>query len=205
MLESALDRVIEKIMEPRLMNVSWTRKEILVAGLVNGIVFSSLGDSMNNQQSGKWNDWMVVNDSVMGGISQSRPEITNRDTLVFTGNVSLENNGGFASIRHVAEPFDLGRGEGVLLRVKGDGKKYQLRVRTSDGFDGMAYKTDFQTVKGEWQEFRFPWNVFTATYRGRLIENAPALEAINIRQIGFLISDKQAGSFVLEIVTLVAY
>ena len=115
-----MDWVEKKIMESRLMNVSWTRKEILVAGLINGIVLSSLGDSMNNQQSGKWNDWMVVNDGVMGGLSQSRPEITDRDTLVFTGNVSLENNGGFASIRHGAEPFGLEEGDGILIRVKGD-------------------------------------------------------------------------------------
>ena len=192
-------------MEARLMNVSWTRKLVLVTGIFYGFAMGSLGETMKDKPSGKWNDWMVVNDSVMGGISQSRPEITGRDTLVFLGNVSLENNGGFASIRHVAEPFGLDEGEGILLRVKGDGKKYQLRVRTSDGFDGMAYKTDFQTAKGEWQEFRFPWNVFTGTYRGRLIENAPALEAINIRQIGFLISDKQAGSFELEIQTLEAF
>jgi monofunctional biosynthetic peptidoglycan transglycosylase len=192
-------------MEARLMNVSWTRKLVLVTGIFYGFAMGSLGETMNDKPSGKWNDWMVVNDSVMGGISQSRPEITDRDTLVFLGNVSLENNGGFASIRHVAEPFGLEKGEGIFLRVKGDGKKYQLRVRTSDGFDGMAYKTDFNTEKGEWQEFRFPWNGFTATYRGRLIENAPALEAINIRQIGFLISDNQEGSFELEIKALEAY
>ena len=187
------------------MNVSWPRKLVLLIGIFYGFAMGSLGETMNDKPSGKWNDWMVVNDSVMGGISQSRPEITDRDTLLFLGNVSLENNGGFASIRHVAEPFGLDEGEGILIGVKGDGKTYQLRVRTSDGFDGMAYKTDFKTVKGEWQEFRFPWSGFTATYRGRLVENAPALEAINIRQIGFLISDKQAGSFELEIVTLEAY
>ena len=192
-------------MEARLMNVSWPRKLVLVIGIFYGFAMGSLGETMNDKPSGKWNDWMVVNDSVMGGISQSRPEITDRDTLVFLGNVSLENNGGFASIRHVAEPFGLDEGEGILIRVKGDGKTYQLRVRTSDGFDGMAYKTDFKTVKGEWQEFRFPWNVFTGTYRGRLIDNAPVLEAINIRQIGFLISDNQEGSFELEIKALEAF
>ena len=160
---------------------------------------------MKDKPSGKWTDWMVVNDSVMGGISQSRPEITDRDTLVFLGNVSFENNGGFASIRHVAEPFGLEEGQGILLRVKGDGKKYQLRVRTSDGFDGMAYKTDFKTVKGEWQEFRFPWNAFTATYRGQSIKDAPLLKPSNIRQVGFLIADKQAGSFELEIESIESF
>jgi NADH dehydrogenase [ubiquinone] 1 alpha subcomplex assembly factor 1 len=141
----------------------------------------------------------------MGGLSQSRPEITIRDTLVFLGNLSLKNNGGFASIRHDAEPFDLSRGEGILIRVKGDGRKCQLRLRTSGRFDGMAYMTEFQTASGDWQEFRLPWNEFTATYRGRTIKDAPQLKAINIQQIGFMMADKQEGSFELEIKTIEAF
>ena len=192
-------------MQPQLMTVSWTRKEILVAGFINGIVIGSFGDSMKKTQSGQWINWMVVNDGVMGGMSESRTKVSEHGTLVFTGNVSLENNGGFASIRHGAEPFGLERGKGIMLRVKGDGKKYQLRVRTSDRFDGMAYKVDFETKKDAWLEFRFPWNVFTATFRGRTIEDAPSLKPLNIRQIGFLIADKQEGSFELEIQTLEAF
>ena len=160
---------------------------------------------MNHELSAKWNDWMAVNDGVMGGVSQSRPEITDRNTLLFVGTVSLENNGGFASIRHIADPFDLGRGNGVLLRVKGDGKKYQLRLRTSDAFDGMAYKADFETAAGESQEFRLPWSVFTATYRGQSVKDAPLLKPLNIRQVSFLIADKQVGSFKLEIETIESF
>ena len=110
-------------MQPQLMTVSWTRKEILIAGFLNGIVMGSFGEAMHKEQSGKWKNWMAVNDGVMGGVSRSRPEVSSRDTLVFTGNLSLENNGGFASVRHVSEPFELDQGAGVLLRVKGDGKK----------------------------------------------------------------------------------
>lgn len=186
-------------MKPTIVSVNWTRKQILVAGFVNGLVMGSLGGSMDKQQTGQWNDWMVVNDGVMGGVSESRPIITDRDSLVFKGHVSLENNGGFASIRHAAESFYLDEGKGVLIRVKGDGKKYQLRIRTSDRFDGVAYKADFQTSKDEWREFRFEWDAFVATYRGRTLSDAPALNPMNIRQIGFLIADKQQGLFHLEV------
>ncbi|HSR88457.1 MAG TPA: CIA30 family protein [Pontiella sp.] len=192
-------------MEPQLMTVNWTRKEIMVAGFVNGIVMGAFGGSMSKRESGQWDDWIVVNDDVMGGLSQSRPEVTSSGTLIFSGNLSLENNGGFASIRHTARPFELDRALGIRLRVKGDGKKYQLRVRTSDRFDGIAYKADFETKKGVWIEFRFRWNVFTATFRGRTIADAPALKPLNIRQIGFLIADKQEGAFELEIQTLEAF
>ncbi len=156
-------------------------------------------------QSEQLNDWMVVNDSVMGGISRSQSEVTSRGTLIFRGDVSLENNGGFASIRHDAEAFDINQGEGIVLRVKGDGNTYQLRLRTSDGFDGMAYMTEFKTLEGEWKEYRLPWDVFTATYRGRLIPDAPKLQASGIRQIGFLIANKQEGPFELEVGTIEAW
>lgn len=172
---------------------------------LNGMVMATCGDSMPGKQPAKWNEWMVVNDGVMGGISQSRVEVTSRDTMLFIGHVSLENNGGFASIRHNVEPFDVRRGAGILLRVRGDGKNYQLRLRTSDRFDGMAYKADFKTRHGEWQEFRLPWNVFTATFRGRTIKGAPVLQPQNIRQVGFLIADNQEGAFQLEIESLASF
>ncbi|NNJ70502.1 MAG: CIA30 family protein, partial [Kiritimatiellales bacterium] len=96
------------------------------------------------------NDWRVVNDGVMGGVSRSELELADGDTLVFRGVVSLENNGGFASVRHDLESLALSRKDGIMLRVKGDGKRCQLRLRTSGRFDGMAYKADFQTVQGQW-------------------------------------------------------
>lgn len=191
-------------MELKAMTIGWAGKLVL-AWFFYAPALGSFGDAMNDMQSVKWNDWMVVNDGVMGGLSQSRPQITDRNTLVFAGNVSLENNGGFASIRHVADPFDIGRGNGILLRVKGDGKAYQLRVRTSDAFDGIAYKADFRTAAGEPQEFRLPWSAFTATYRGRHVMDAPALNPVNIRQVSFLIADKQAGPFELEIGTIESF
>jgi len=154
--------------------------------------------------SGGWysSGWYVVNDDVMGGISQSRATLTDFKTLLFSGTVSLENNGGFASIRHTANTFGIGPGDGIMLRVRGDGKKYQLRVRTSSRFDGIAYKADFTTVRGEWQDLQFPWAVFDATYRGRAIPDAPKLTGDQIVQVGFLIADAQAGMFDLEIAAI---
>lgn len=146
--------------------------------------------------------WYVVNDGVMGGISKSETALTDRNTLLFSGTVSMENNGGFASIRNAAASFSLADGSGIRLRVKGDGKAYQLRVRTSNSFDGMAYKADFKSEKEVWKEFLIPWEQFTATFRGNEVKGAPELKGANIQQVGFLIADKQEGSFKLEIAFL---
>jgi NADH dehydrogenase [ubiquinone] 1 alpha subcomplex assembly factor 1 len=44
-------------------------------------------------------DWQTVNDGVMGGDSQGKFKIIDKKTLEFFGTLSLENNGGFASVR----------------------------------------------------------------------------------------------------------
>ena len=146
--------------------------------------------------------WFVVNDDVMGGVSQSRAELSDRRTLQFSGNVSLENNGGFASIRHSAGAFKVGEGRGVRLHVKGDGKTYQLRVRTSNRWDGISYKADFTTVEGKWLDLEIPWDAFEPTFRGRYVPDAPSLKGEEIKQVGFLIADGQAGEFDLEVAAI---
>lgn len=157
-------------------------------------VLNGYGDSMPKNQQ-----WTVVNDGVMGGLSQSRAQTLESDTMKFSGTISFENNGGFASIRHSAAAFNLRNTTGIRLRVKGDGKKYQFRVRTSQQFDGVAYKHEFSTTSNQWQEFEFYWQDFQATFRGRKVAGAPEIKAEAIEQVGFLIADKQEGSFELVV------
>ena len=154
------------------------------------------------EQTNNSSGWYVVNDGVMGGISQSRAEMTDGKNLRFTGVLSLENNGGFASIRHDAAFFGIGHGDGIRMRVKGDGNKYQLRVRTSNRFDGIAYKAEFVTIKDVWQDLKIPWERFSATYRGRAVKGAPKLQGDQIQQVGFMIADKQQGGFEMEVAYL---
>jgi monofunctional biosynthetic peptidoglycan transglycosylase len=141
--------------------------------------------------------WYVVNDSVMGGISNSQVLYEN-DNLVFTGNVSLANNGGFASIRTLldVQSQDITK---IMLRVKGDGQTYQLRLRTNEYMDGAAYTRSFSTTKSEWLNIEFLPEDFQLTYRGRLLEQQPTINFKDVRQLGFMIAGKQAGEFRLEV------
>ena len=140
--------------------------------------------------------WRVVNDGVMGGISSSR--MVKADTgLRFTGNLSLENNGGFASVRRLVEEdlADTGR---VLLEVRGDGRSYQCRIRQSGRFDGVAWRANFETSK-EWRTVELPYAEFRPVFRGRSVPQAGPVVPTTIQQIGFLLADKQPGPFELEI------
>ena len=142
--------------------------------------------------------WQIVNDDVMGGVSRSQFRVLT-GSAVFSGVVSLENNGGFASCRSSPDRHDLTGLEVFVVRVRGDGRRYQFTVRTEAGFDAPLYQAAIQTKTGEWEEHRLPFKDFIPKFRGRVLSEAPPLNPATVTSVGFLISDKQAGPFRLEI------
>lgn len=157
------------------------------------------------QQSDEVKKWLVVNDGVMGGLSQSEIILTGNNTAVFQGTVSLENNGGFTSTRTIPQLYNLAGYDGIILRLRGDGKKYQFRLRMDDRFDGISYRYHFKTNTDKWIIIRIPFSECDPVFRGRLLDGVEPLSANRIQQIGFLISDRQSGSFKLEIDYIKAY
>ncbi|PRY73708.1 CIA30 family protein [Halomonas ventosae] len=145
--------------------------------------------------------WRAINDDVMGGVS--RGGLHGEDGVgVFRGETSLENNGGFASVRRAPEAFDLGAHPGIELCVRGDGRRYQLRLYTDQLPQGAAYRATFQPEAGEWQRVALLWHEFEAVFRGRRLEDAPPLDPAAIRQVGLLIADRRPGPFRLEVAWL---
>lgn len=144
-------------------------------------------------------EWRIINDGVMGGVSQSSFEINADGTATFKGNVSPENNGGFASVRTAIEDMDLDNYSGAIVRIKGDGKTYSLRFRTNQTFDGISYQAKFKTEPGTWREYKIPFEDFTPVWRGRFVPNQPQLTSGEIKQVGLLIADEQYGDFELNI------
>jgi monofunctional biosynthetic peptidoglycan transglycosylase len=157
------------------------------------------------RKSDEKENWRTVNDVVMGGISQSKMIMTDNSTAIFQGNLSLENNGGFASVRTNPIDYKIAGYYGIIIRVRGDGRKYQLRLRTDDGFDGISYRSEFQTTTDKWIIVKLPFDGFVPTFRGRIVPDAPVLAPGNIRQIGFMLADKKEGFFKLEIDWIGAY
>ena len=143
-------------------------------------------------------DWVTANDVVMGGVSDSKFEINTDSTATFSGTVSPDNNGGFASARASLEE-KYNEYKEVVICVKGDGNIYSLRFRTDKNFDGISYQAKFKTEPGEWKEYKFPLSNFKPTFRRNTLTNKPNLESKDIKQIGILISDKQFGRFELTI------
>jgi monofunctional biosynthetic peptidoglycan transglycosylase len=143
--------------------------------------------------------WQIVNDDVMGGVSASRFQFRTNGGAVFSGVLSLENNGGFASVRSPAVRQDLTGLEAFVLRVRGDGRRYKFTVRSESGFDTPIFQASFASKRGEWEEHLLAFKDFVPTFRGRVLTDVPPLKPARVASVGLLISDKQAGPFELEV------
>lgn len=139
---------------------------------------------------------MVVNDGVMGGRSRSTLQLNEDGYGVFAGRVSLENNGGFASIRLDCGKVPINNARSFVLKVKGDGKRYQFRIRAQKN-DYYSYIQYFET-SGDWEEISLPLADFYPTFRGRKL-NLPNFSASSLEEVGVLIGNKQQESFQLLI------
>ena len=139
--------------------------------------------------------WRAVNDSVMGGVSKGGPQFPGDGTMVFAGSLSLENNGGFSSIRTQPKRRDLSGYDGLAARIRGDGRTYWLTVETNVRIPAGSYRVPVPTKVGQWQTVRAPFSSFRATSFGRELSVFRPLNRAKVESIGFLIADKQAGPF----------
>ena len=149
--------------------------------------------------------WLAINDDVMGGVSKGSASLTEDSYLLLSGSISFENNGGFASIRSKSKDFGLGGFHGIRIRVKGDGRKYQFRLRTYRKLDGIAFKHEFETIENTWIEIELSFASFIPTFRGRILTDVEPLDSADIRQLGFLLADQKAGPFKLKVDNIVAF
>jgi NADH dehydrogenase [ubiquinone] 1 alpha subcomplex assembly factor 1 len=144
------------------------------------------------------NLWREIGDPIMGGLSYG--DMTIADGVgIFSGVVSLDRGGGFASVRSAEGHYDLSDHSGLVLRVQGDGKRYGLRLRTSAAFDGINYQADFQPTADTWQDVELPFTSFQPVFRGKQVAGIPSLDPSAIRSFGLIIASRQAGPFRLEI------
>lgn len=189
-------------MKPSLMIPMLVAGGFLPAGLLTAqsgaeqpAKLEKLMDFGNGAQAPKW---FSVNDGVMGGVSTGKPTIKN-GTLHFMGDLSLDNNGGFSSIR-AKGAYDFRGKEALVMRVKGDGRSYRLILATDARHRNSAvtYGAGFETEAGKWTDVKIPFKSLSPTWRGEKL-GGPPFDASKVEQIGILIGDRKAGRFSLEV------
>lgn len=160
------------------------------------VMMSQNNSIFNFSQNAQKNSWTVVNDGVMGGVSNSSIKRNTDGHGVFSGTVRLENNGGFASVRHSLDKIKLSQYSKFIIKVKGDGKTYQFRCKSSSN-DRHSYVYEFKTT-GDWQEIEIPFSEMYPRFRGNNL-NMPNYEGETLAEIAFLIGNKVKENFQLEI------
>jgi NADH dehydrogenase [ubiquinone] 1 alpha subcomplex assembly factor 1 len=153
----------------------------------------TLFDFATSDEAGRWR---VVVDGVMGGRSTGRLAQQD-DALVFSGETSLANNGGFSSIRAPVPAGSVAGYDSLRIRVMGDGRTWILGASSSTGRRGDSYWTRFETRAGEWQTVTVPVSEMVRQFFGTPMTGR--LQPAAIRGIEFYMYDKQAGPFQLLI------
>ncbi|MCH4823524.1 CIA30 family protein [Gramella lutea] len=169
------------------------KKAIFFLSILTGFFMESIFDFNRNSNL---SNWTIVEDRVMGGVSTGEFFLNEDGHAVFTGTVSLENNGGFVSVDYDMPQMEIGENKFILVRLKGDGKNYQLRIKNDDKVY-YSYDYEFETT-GKWQEVKIPISEMSPTFRGKKL-NKPDFNHSQLDQITFLISNKRNEDFQLLI------
>jgi Complex I intermediate-associated protein 30 (CIA30) len=160
--------------------------------------------------------WGAIDDVVMGGTSASSLSWAAGRAL-FAGHLSVENSGGFVSIRtrNFAAPIDLTDYEGISLRLRGNGQRYKLFLRPTDQWDGLAYAYSFDTNGLGISNLLLPFRNFRPVQRAKTVNNAPFLDPSRIAGLQIMLSKFEydgslnpyfrPGDFCLELFSIGAY
>jgi monofunctional biosynthetic peptidoglycan transglycosylase len=153
---------------------------------------------LNFENSKSIQNWRTINDGVMGGRSVGRYRLTENKMLEFYGRLSLENNGGFASIRLPSGDLNFKKGDLLILRLRGDGRTYNMNLYALKNLGGISFRQSFKTLPNKLIEVKLPVDKFVATWRGRAFPKQK-LTPEDVTGLGFLLGDKKEGEFNLQL------
>jgi hypothetical protein len=185
----AYRRIIDDLLRPRLN----TTKTAAPAKSKNTIL-----DFENASES---DSWQIVLDGVMGGLSTGSLDVVDGN-LVFTGETSLRNNGGFSSIRRGLPQGAMQGKDSLRLRVRGDGRTWIVGTRKSRRMGADSFWARFDTKDGEWMTVDVPISEMERHYFGNRIDGT--IQPDEVAALEFYMYDKKAGPFSLEVAEIEA-
>ena len=170
-----------------LQNLTW-------AMVLSSFITSSLIFDFNKKSDIQ--SWRIVDDVVMGGRSYGNFSLNAEGHGVFEGEISLENNGGFSSVRCRFEKTQIMDNTMIGLKLRGDGKNYQFRIKSNTG-DYYSFIMPFST-SGEWQEIEIPLKDMYPSFRGTKLD-MQNFSNDYFTEIAFLIGNNKRENFKLII------
>lgn len=206
----------EVVDSPELVDYQGIKNLVQAAAMTLGRAGETLIFDFKNPTDDLKETWGAVDDVVMGGVSESSIRLINNAAL-FSGNVSTQNSGGFASVRtrNFKEPLNLAGYDGVELLVKGDGQRYKFILRTESQWDGVSYCYSFDTQKDCWINVRVPFDALIRVFRAKTLKDAPSFDSSHIYALQLMLSKFEydgglnpkfePGGFALQVETVKAY
>lgn len=159
--------------------------------------FSDLKIDFGNGKAGA--DWVIINDDVMGGRSVASVFL-NDGSVVFEGKISLENSGGFASWRSPVSELDLSEFRTVTIRYRTSERIFAFVLEDNLTYYRPNYKHDLNADNSDWQEITMKLADFKASVLGRPTgASLTSAQLKGMKRMGFILNDKQAGAFTLEV------
>jgi hypothetical protein len=133
--------------------------------------------------------WGSVDDNVMGGVSDSRIMLV-PEGADFFGNVSIQNSGGFASVRtrNFDPAIDLSAYQGMELQLRGDGQRYKFLMRSDLGWDSVAFAYSFDTIADQWMTVRIPFSQMVPVVRAKTLKDGSQVNAKQVRSLQLMLS-----------------
>ena len=146
--------------------------------------------------AGRTSNWGILSDNVMGGISEAAMQYENT-AVVIKGNVSLQNRGGFVSIKSGWGKLNLSSFKVVKITFRSTSQQYAFTLENSRRWYEPAYKHSFGATKiNTWETVSLKLDDFTeesiGTPTGNKVSGA-ILE--NVIRIGISTNEKREGLF----------
>ena len=168
----------------------------LLANILTLFIVMSTSPIFTFSKNANISNWRIVDDVVMGGKSNGTFKLNVNGYGEFSGKISLENNGGFSSVRYSMKTLNVSKASKITIKLKGDGKTYQFRVKANAN-DRHSYAKSF-TTSSEWQTINIDLNNMYPTFRGKTLE-IPNFDKTSIEELAFLIGNKKEEHFKLLI------
>ena len=143
--------------------------------------------------------WKIINDSVMGGMSEGTVEYLD-NSFIFSGHISLENNGGFSSFRSPYGHYNYSPATHAEIRYRSAGLVAGITLVNNRAFFLPNYKYILADTDNKWQTKRIPLSDFKEYRLGRETGNGISQEVLEkLIRIGFVTLSKKTGAFMLEV------
>jgi len=168
--------------------------------MMMSLFMSSPGEDLTfdfGKKSG--DDWRVIVDGVMGGLSTGEKTL-NKNSMIFSGSISLENNGGFSSLRAPMGTYDLSPYKTLEVRYRATGGVFTLMMETNRQFYFPYYALMLESTGEEWKTVKVNMSEVIEVKMGKPTgDNMTQKEMAEVIRIGFMKLDKKVGPFEIEV------